>query len=69
MALRSYTINNAWAEGEEANKGSLVPGKLADFVIIDRDLFAIPPTQLKEAKVLLTVVGGKIVYAQSPFTR
>jgi predicted amidohydrolase YtcJ len=36
---------------------------LADFVVIDRDLFAIPATQLKDAKVLLTVVGGRIVYS------
>src|SRR5687767_8436521 len=68
-SLRSYTVNNAWAEGEEANKGSLTPGKLADFVIIDRDLFAIPPAQIKDAKVLLTVVGGRIVYGAAPFTR
>jgi predicted amidohydrolase YtcJ len=68
-SLRSYTINNAWAEGEEANKGSLATGKLADFVIIDRDLFAIPPAQIKDAKVLLTVVGGRVVYAAAPFTQ
>ena len=68
-SLRSYTINNAWAEGEEANKGSLTVGKLADLVIIDRDLFAIPTTQLKDAKVLLTMVGGRVVYAASPFAR
>jgi hypothetical protein len=68
-SLRSYTVNNAWAEGEEANKGSLVAGKLADFVIIDRDLFAIPPTQLKDAKVLLTVTGGRIMHAVAPFQR
>jgi predicted amidohydrolase YtcJ len=61
-SLRSYTVNNAWAEGEEANKGSLTPGKLADFVVIDRDLFAIPAAQIKDAKVLLTVVGGRIVH-------
>jgi hypothetical protein len=67
-SLRSYTINNAWAEGEEASKGSLAPGKLADFVIIDRDLFAIPPAQIKDAKVLLTVVGGRIVHAEPAFT-
>ena len=66
-SLRSYTVNNAWAEGEEANKGSLIAGKLADFVIIDRDLFAIPGVQLKDAKVLMTVVGGKIVHAADPF--
>ena len=52
-----------------ANKGSLTAGKLADFVIIDRDLFAIPATQLKDAKVLLTVVGGRITHAAAPFQR
>ncbi len=66
-SLRSYTVNNAWAEGEEASKGSLVAGKLADFVVIDRDLFAIPAVQLKDAKVLMTVVGGRIVHAAAPF--
>ncbi len=66
-SLRSYTVNNAWAEGEEASKGSLSAGKLADFVVIDRDLFAIPAAELKEAKVLMTVVGGRIVHAAPPF--
>ena len=66
-SLRSYTVNNAWAEGEEASKGSLTAGKLADFVVIDRDLFAIPPAQIKDAKVLLTVVGGRVVHAAPPF--
>jgi len=61
-SLRSYTVNNAWAEGEEANKGSLAVGKLADFVLVDRDLFAIPATQLKDARVVLTVVGGRVVF-------
>jgi predicted amidohydrolase YtcJ len=68
-SLRSYTINNAWAEGEEANKGSLAIGKLADLVIVDRDLFAIPAQQIKDAKVLLTMVGGRVVYAGAPFAR
>ena len=66
-SLRSYTINNAWAEGEENSKGALMVGKLADLVVVDRDLFAIPPTQLKDAKVLLTMVGGRVVYASAPF--
>jgi predicted amidohydrolase YtcJ len=65
-SLRSYTVNNAWAEGEEGNKGTLRAGMLADFVLIDRDLFAIPAPQLKDAKVLLTAVGGRIIYAASP---
>lgn len=68
-SLRAYTVNNAWAEGEEASKGSLETGKLADFVIIDRDLFAIPAAELKDAKVLLTVVGGRITHAVAPFQR
>jgi predicted amidohydrolase YtcJ len=68
-SLRAYTVNNAWAEGEEANKGSLAAGKLADFVIIDRNLFAIPGEELKEAKVLLTVVGGRVTYGAAPFER
>lgn len=68
-SLRAYTVNNAWAEGEEANKGSLTVGKLADLVIVDRDLFKIPPTQLKDAKVLLTMVGGSVTYASAPFSR
>jgi predicted amidohydrolase YtcJ len=68
-SLRSYTVNNAWAEGAEASKGSLTPGKLADLVIIDRDLFAIRATEIKDAKVLLTMVGGRIVHAAPPFTR
>jgi predicted amidohydrolase YtcJ len=68
-SLRSYTVNNAWAEGEEASKGSLTVGKLADFVIIDHDLFAIPPAQIKDAKVLLTVVGGRVVHSAAPFAR
>jgi predicted amidohydrolase YtcJ len=67
-SLRSYTVNNAWAEGEERSKGSLSAGKLADFVVIDRDLFAIPAPEIKDAKVLLTVVGGRVVHAARPFT-
>jgi predicted amidohydrolase YtcJ len=61
-SLRSYTLNNAWAEGEEKSKGMLKAGMLADIVMIDRDLFAIPSQQIKDAKVLLTMVGGRIVF-------
>lgn len=61
-ALRAYTVNNAWVAGEEAIKGSITAGKLADIVVVDRDPFQVKPGDLKELKVLLTVVGGKIVY-------
>ena len=66
-ALRSYTANNAYAEGEEATKGKLATGMLADFVVLDRDLFRIAPDQIKNAKALLTVVGGRTVHAGPPF--
>jgi hypothetical protein len=64
-ALRAYTVNNAWVAGEEGAKGSLEPGKLADLVVIDRDIFTSPPEELKDADVLLTIVGGKVVYDAS----
>ena len=61
-ALRAYTVNNAWAAGEEASKGSLEPGKLADIVVLDRDLFSLEPAMLKNCRVLYTIVGGRVVF-------
>lgn len=61
-ALRAYTLDAAYASFEENIKGSLEVGKLADFAIIDRDLTAIPPAEIKEARVDLTAVGGRVVY-------
>jgi predicted amidohydrolase YtcJ len=61
-ALRAYTVNNAFAAGEEALKGRLAPGLLADLVVMDRDLLAATPDQLRDAEVLLTVVGGRVVF-------
>ncbi len=61
-ALRAYTVNNAWAAGEEDIKGSLEPGKLADIVVVDRDLFSLEPAMLKNCRVLYTIVGGRVVY-------
>jgi predicted amidohydrolase YtcJ len=61
-ALRAYTVNNAWAAGEEAVKGMLRAGLLADLVVVDRDPLAVPPAELKNLRVLLTIVGGKAVY-------
>ena len=60
-ALRAYTTGGAYASFDESRKGSLTVGKLADLVMIDRDLFKIPPEQIREAKVVATVVGGKVV--------
>ena len=65
-AMKSYTINNAYASFDESKKGSLETGKLADVVVLDRDIFAIPPFQIPRASVLYTIVGGKIVYRAAP---
>ncbi|MEE8524172.1 MAG: amidohydrolase [Thermoanaerobaculia bacterium] len=65
-ALRAYTINNAWAAGDEAIKGSLTAGKLADVVVLDRDPFSVPAAELKDLKVVMTILGGKIVYELEP---
>lgn len=61
-ALRAYTANNAWAAGEEEEKGRLSAGYLADFVILERDLFEIAPEEIKDVRALMTVVGGRIVH-------
>jgi hypothetical protein len=61
-ALRAYTQGSAYAAFQEKDKGSLAPGKLGDVVVISDDLFTIPPTRIKDARVVMTVVGGKIVY-------
>jgi hypothetical protein len=62
QALRLYTINNAYLHHEENEKGSLQPGKLADLIVIDRDYMTTPLRGIAQTKVLLTVVGGKIVH-------
>ena len=61
-ALAAYTRNGAYASAEEDQKGSLAPGKLADLVIIDRDILTEPLATLGEARVERTVVGGRTVY-------
>jgi len=61
-ALKSLTIWGAMAAFEEDLKGSLTPGKLADLVVLDRDLMAAPENELFNIKALMTMVGGKVVY-------
>lgn len=62
QALASYTRQAAYASFEEDVKGMLRPGMLADFVLLDRDITAIPPEEIRETRVLKTVVGGRLVY-------
>ncbi len=61
-ALRAYTSGGAYASFEEREKGTIAPGMLADFTVIDRDLRAIPPADIRNAKVVRTIVGGKTVF-------
>ncbi len=61
-ALRAYTSGGAHAAFEDDVKGSLAVGKLADLVMIDRDITRIPGEQIRDARVMLTIVGGAIVY-------
>jgi predicted amidohydrolase YtcJ len=61
-AIEAYTMGSAFAEFRETEKGSLTPGKLADVVVLDTDLFSLAPEKIKDAAVRYTIVGGKIVY-------
>jgi len=64
-ALRSYTINNAYAAFEEDIKGSLTPGKLADITVLTQDILTIEDALIPETEVAMTIVGGKILYDAS----
>jgi predicted amidohydrolase YtcJ len=61
-AIRGYTINSAYINFDEAIKGTLEAGKLADIVVMADDLLTIPPDRLKDARVDMTIVGGKVLY-------
>ena len=62
QALRSYTRDAARAAFEEDIKGTLSPGKLADIVVLSQDILTIPDQQIRETRVLMTIVGGKVLY-------
>lgn len=65
-AVTGYTGVSAFAEFQEAEKGTLARGRLADLVILSDDIFNIPPAQIKDVKVLATLVGGKVVHQRNP---
>ena len=62
QALIAHTRNNAFIVFQEANLGSLAPGKYADLLVLDRDYLKVPANEIKDIKPLMTMVGGKVVY-------
>jgi predicted amidohydrolase YtcJ len=62
QAIEGYTLGAAFSGHREATEGSLEEGKLADLIVLDQDLFKIAPSEIHKTKVLLTMVGGKVVY-------
>jgi predicted amidohydrolase YtcJ len=64
QALKSYTLDGAFAEFEEDFKGSIEVGKAADFTVFDKDIMEIPENEILNAKVEMTVVGGKVVFSR-----
>jgi hypothetical protein len=63
-AIRVYTWNGAYLAKEEHLKGSIEKGKLADIIVLDRDILTIPVEEIKDVKVLTTIVDGKVVYTK-----
>jgi predicted amidohydrolase YtcJ len=68
-ALRFYTIGSAWFSFDEKSRGSLEAGKLADLAVLSKDYMTIPIDQIGTIESVLTMVGGKIVYAAPPYSR
>lgn len=68
-ALRLYTAGGAWISSEEDKKGTLSPGKLADLVVLNEDYFSVPVDEVRNLESVLTLVGGRVVYAAGPYAR
>jgi hypothetical protein len=67
QALRLYTAGSAWFSFDDDRRGTLEVGKLADFAILDQDFFTVPVERIGRTVSLMTVVGGKVVHASTPF--
>jgi predicted amidohydrolase YtcJ len=63
-ALRSYTLDAAYAGFEEDIKGSLTPGKLADITVLSKDIMTVPEDEILTTDVIYTIVGGKVMYSR-----
>jgi predicted amidohydrolase YtcJ len=68
-ALKLYTMGSSWLSTEDGKKGALAPGQLADLAVLSADYFSIPDEEIKHLESVLTIVGGKIVYATEEFSK
>ncbi len=68
-ALKLYTLGSSWFSTENGKKGALAPGQLADLAVLSADYFSIPDEEIKQLESVLTIVGGKVVYATAEFSR
>jgi predicted amidohydrolase YtcJ len=67
-ALRLYTEGSAWFAHDEDRRGRLMPDMLADLAVLSEDYFSVPVSRIAQIRSLLTIVGGRIVYAAAPFS-
>src|SRR5437763_3083607 len=68
-ALRLYTVGSRWFSSEDGKKGSIAPGQLADLSVLSADYFSVPEDDIKRIESVLTMVGGKVVYAAREFSK
>jgi predicted amidohydrolase YtcJ len=68
-ALKLYTLGSSWFSTEDGKKGALAPGQLADLAVLSGDYFSIPEEEIKHLESVLTIVGGKVVYASEEFSK
>ena len=66
---RLYTLGSAWFSHDDAERGSLESGKLADLAVLTKDYMTVPEEQIGGIESLLTMLGGKIVYASGPYAQ
>jgi hypothetical protein len=66
-AVHAYTLGAAYASGEAGIKGSITPDKLADLAVLSRDIFHIPPEEILETAVAMTIFDGQVVYRNEAF--
>jgi predicted amidohydrolase YtcJ len=68
-AIKLYTMGSSWFSTEDGKKGALAPGQLADLAVLSGDYFSMPEEEIKHLESVLTIVGGKVVYASEEFSK